>query len=67
MTPRVLKVLRNFQLDGVFHMGQDWFHLNQLCHAVPVFTASQIVVSAVTAISILPLLAAPRPRFDLRH
>jgi putative transposase len=23
MTPRVLKVLRNFQLDGVFHMGQD--------------------------------------------
>jgi hypothetical protein len=22
-TPRVLKVLRNFQLDGVFHMGQD--------------------------------------------
>jgi hypothetical protein len=24
MTPRVLKVLRNFHLDNVFHMGQDW-------------------------------------------
>ena len=24
MTPRVLKVLCIFQLDSVFHMGQDW-------------------------------------------
>ena len=24
MTPRVLKVLCNFHLDSVFHMGQDW-------------------------------------------
>jgi hypothetical protein len=23
MTPRALKVLRNFHLDSVFHMGQD--------------------------------------------
>jgi acetyl esterase len=28
MTPRVLKVLRNFHLDNVFHMGQDWIKLN---------------------------------------
>jgi hypothetical protein len=27
MTSRVLKVLCNLQLDGVFHMGQDWDHI----------------------------------------
>jgi hypothetical protein len=30
MTPVVLKVLCNLQLDGVFHMGQDWALLNYL-------------------------------------
>ena len=28
MIPRVLKVLCNLQLDGVFHMGQGWYEMH---------------------------------------
>jgi hypothetical protein len=40
MTPRVLKVLRNFQLDSVFHMGQDCAKI-YWCSFTPFVAAKQ--------------------------